>query len=229
MKILVVEDQIFLKSAINDILFGIKNAEVIYCLNYREAELQLEKFQSSNSRFELVISDLQFANGCKIFRVLEMAKSYKIPCLVFSMCDSRIYIQEALKYEVQGFVSKMDPAEELENAVNEIIRGRTYFSKLIQTNLNESTDRLIPKKLILTKTETHLLHCFAEGLSFKQIVQKYGLNENTLRNHRRQMLFKNQCNFEQLIASYHAWPPEMPFCESTLLKTTEGIIKDTGN
>ncbi len=218
MKILVVEDQIFLKSAINDILFGIRDVEVIYCIDYREAMLQFDRNSDSKIQIGLVISDLQFSNGCKSFKVLELARLYKIPSLVFSMHDSRIYIEEAIKHDIQGFVSKMESAEELENAVKEILRGHKYFSKHILTVLNKSCDRWTPKILNLTKTETQLLHCFAEGLSFKQIVQKYNLNENTLRNHRRQMLIKNQCNFEQLLASYHAWPPEFPFCESTLLK-----------
>ncbi len=221
MKILVVEDQIFLKSAINDILFGIKDVEVIYCLDYREAMLQFDKNHDLKVQIGLVISDLQFANGCKTFKVLELARFYKIPSLVFSMHDSRIYIQEAIKHQTQGFVSKMEPPEELENAVKEILRGNQYFSKYILAILNVQSDRWIPEKLNLTKMETQLLHCFAQGLSFKQIVEKYNLNENTLRNHRRQMLFKNNCNFEQLLASYHAWPPEFPFCESILLKSSQ--------
>jgi two-component system nitrate/nitrite response regulator NarL len=221
MRILVVEDQGILKSAINDILFLIRDVEIIHCSDYKEAMFQIERNNNLDSGFKLVISDLQFANGFKSFKVLEIAKSFEIPSMVFSMHENKMYILEALKYGVRSYVSKMEHPEELEKAVKAILRGDTYFSAYIKSILNKECNFWTPEKLNLTKMETQLLHCFAQGLSFKQIVEKYNLNENTLRNHRRQMLYKNNCNFEQLLASYHAWPPEFPFCESILLKSSQ--------
>ena len=58
----------------------------------------------------------------------------------------------------------------------------------------------------LTQREKEILYCIAEGLSSKQIATKLQISENTVANHRKNMLWKtgakNSAEMVQLNSAY---------------------------
>ena len=211
-KILIVEDQKFTKNAICDILYSIqKDIHLDFVESPANAQSLIRESSSTLNPYQIIITDLQFANGYKSFDVILEARKNDIPCIVFSMFEIKSIVLKSKESGACAYISKLDEYDELENCVRSIQPNSFYCSKRIQEILLIKDFGWTPHPLELTTTERHILHCLANGLTMKQIESNFNLNSNTLRVHRRQMMQKNKCNYEQLLACYNMFPPKDNF------------------
>jgi len=220
MKILVVEDQLFVQNAITDMLFETrKDVQVDFLTSPYEAIEYLAGMKSINNQYDIVVSDLQFENGDKSFLVIEYCSRHNIPSIVFSMFENAFLIKKAFEHGALGYISKYDEAKNIIDGFNILFDGEKYMSPRISKIMNENTENWEPHPLKLSNTERNILYCLSEGLTMKDIVSKYHISDNTLRAHRRNMMQKNNCNYEKLLACFKHFPPEIKFDEDFLYRT----------
>jgi two-component system uhpT operon response regulator UhpA len=212
MRVLIVEDQLFVQNSIREMLhYSKRTIECHFSLSPENAIHILRDAIKKNIRFDLVISDLQYENGNKSFDVIEFCKGNNIPVMVFSMFENPAIVKLAMSIGALGYISKLDDVNEIIKGFNILLNGNTFFSQRINRALEKTDFEWEPHPLVLTIMERNILYCFASGMSMKEVEVKYQFADNTLRAHRRNMMQKNNCTYEKLLSCFHHFPPEVPF------------------
>jgi two-component system response regulator NreC len=105
------------------------------------------------------------------------------------------YIHKLTRHNIQGYVLKNASFEELKNAIHEVYRGGTYFSKGIdilgeddfRTTLTVE-DRQVEE--ILSKREIEILKLVCKEFSNAEIAEMLFLSVSTIETHRKNLIAK---------------------------------------
>ncbi len=105
------------------------------------------------------------------------------------------YIHKLIRHNIQGYILKNAPVEELMNAIREVDRGGTYFSKeidILSENDFRATLTLEEKKAgdILSKREMEILTLICKEFSNGEIAEKLFLSVSTIETHRKNIISK---------------------------------------
>jgi DNA-binding NarL/FixJ family response regulator len=103
--------------------------------------------------------------------------------LMLSMHDNIEYVMQAVRAGASGYVLKDSPATEIVHAIAAVLGNRTYFSAGIASRMIHASALQTPAER-LTPRESEILDALAEGLSSKQIAERYGLSVRTVETHR---------------------------------------------
>jgi DNA-binding NarL/FixJ family response regulator len=109
------------------------------------------------------------------------------------------YVVQALKAGAAGYLLKDSAPNELEIAVNAVIRGETYLSPAISKHVVDSYLRRISDVSSnrekepdiykqLTSRQREILQLIAEGNSTKEIATKLNVSIKTVETHRMQLM-----------------------------------------
>lgn len=111
------------------------------------------------------------------------------------MRGSRL-LKKLLKQDIQGYVLKNAPLEELELALQTVFSGGKYFSKdvgsLTDSDDYRNTVIINEHKVnhILTEREREILQMICQEMSNQQIAQKLFLSVGTVDTHRKNIILK---------------------------------------
>jgi DNA-binding NarL/FixJ family response regulator len=107
------------------------------------------------------------------------------------------FIHRLVKYNIQGYVLKNAPFEELDAALQSIHAGGTYFSKDIDIISDDKQDALQTITVddhkveeILTKREIEILRLVCKEYSSSEIAERLFLSVSTVDTHRKNILAK---------------------------------------
>lgn len=117
--------------------------------------------------------------------------------LVLTTYDLDEYVYRALRAGASGFILKDAPPEQLIEGVRVIARGDALLApqvtrRLIAEFVRRPEQRLEPRLEQLTSRERDVLGLVARGLSNREIAQKLGVGEATVRTHVGNVLAKLQ-------------------------------------
>ncbi len=113
------------------------------------------------------------------------------PIILLSGLDDTRFVREALKVGVKGFVQKSQGADDLVQAIAEVLEGRLYVSPgasqaivdACATQENEGVSHLTPR-------ERQVLQLVGEGKSTKQIATTLAISVKTAEFHRGRLMKK---------------------------------------
>jgi DNA-binding NarL/FixJ family response regulator len=98
---------------------------------------------------------------------------------------------------VSGFLEKQSSAEILTKAIQEVARGKTYFSAAIAKRLTHDSARPLGREGLLkangnrlTTREAEVLQLVAEGSANKQVAAALGISIKTVEKHRQHLMDK---------------------------------------
>ncbi|MEO5591864.1 MAG: response regulator transcription factor [Chitinophagaceae bacterium] len=105
------------------------------------------------------------------------------------------YVHKLLRHNIQGYVLKNAPFEELLSTIHEVYNGGTYFSKEIDVLSNNdfrTTLTLEERKVaeILSKREIEILTLICKEFSNVAIAEKLFLSVSTIETHRKNIIAK---------------------------------------
>jgi two-component system nitrate/nitrite response regulator NarL len=103
--------------------------------------------------------------------------------LMLSMHDNIEYVTQAVRAGAGGYVLKDSPATEILHAIAAVLENRTFFSAGIAARLIQASALQTPATR-LTPREFEILDALADGLSSKQIAERYRLSVRTVETHR---------------------------------------------
>ncbi|PTB22636.1 DNA-binding response regulator [Trinickia symbiotica] len=103
--------------------------------------------------------------------------------LMLSMHDNIEYVTQAVRAGASGYVLKDSPATEIVHAIATVLENRTFFSADIAARMIQASGLQTPAER-LTPRELEILDALADGLSSKQIAERYGLSVRTVETHR---------------------------------------------
>ena len=133
---------------------------------------------------QVVIVDLSL-NGETAFSTLSKMRKILPSALliVYSMHDSPLYVENALKMGVNGYVTKSDPVETLITAIEETKAGKKYLGPTLTKNLEERHSPLENFAQILkdlSEREVEVLTHLGNGFGCAEIANQLTLSSRTI-------------------------------------------------
>jgi two-component system, NarL family, invasion response regulator UvrY len=147
----------------------------------------------SQHHIQYAVLDMSMPDG-NIFSAIELnlAESRQTNILVYSMNAEKIYAKRLMQKGVRGFVSKQAPIEELEIALQSVLKGEIYLSAHMKEELFEpakSTSSENPIGL-LSDRELEVIEYVAMGMGSKEIAGRMNLDITTISTYRRRAFDK---------------------------------------
>jgi len=135
---------------------------------------------------DIVLLDIQLktaraADDCGFDLVPWLRERYgkKAPAVaVYTHFDDYIHANAAFHIGVKGYVCKHRSEEELEAALQNVLKGETFIDEAVKPGLQKVTE--IEK--LLTSREVEVMYLVANGLSNKRIAAELGISLRTVEN-----------------------------------------------
>lgn len=180
-KLYLAEDQQLLNTALTMILNLETDFEVIGSAT--DGDTALSDIIKLKPNIVLLDIEMPKLTGLEIAKQLRLLKQ-DVKIMVLTTFAQEHYFQQALQNNVNGYMLKDSPSEELIRSIRSIMAGDTIFSPelVIQS--------FITQKKPLTPRELETLTLLKTGISTQQIAQTLFLSEGTVRNYISAILSK---------------------------------------
>ena len=129
-------------------------------------------------------------------KALEIAPDIKI--IALTSLEGTEFINKMLYAGVEGYMLKDADYNEFEEAIENVTKGKNYFSSKILMNLTKNTfenkkEEVRKKKLPqLTKREKEVLTLICNGNSKTEISDQLNISERTVEKHKENLLSKTE-------------------------------------
>jgi len=146
---------------------------------------------------DVVIVDLQMPvmDGVETCEVL-LKKYPSVKIIVLTMHDAERYILHMIEMGVHAFLLKSAEPAELERAIQFVVENDFYHNELIASVLRKNvkekkiSQRPVFKNIDLSEREREILSLICNELTIREIGFRLSLSENTVRNHRVNIMDK---------------------------------------
>ena len=179
MKLLLVDDHVVVREGVSRLLSVFANE--IAVLEASSAQEALARFRAE--RPDMVILDLNLpgSGGLDLLHRLRIENPH-VRVLIFSVHTTALYVSCALQQGARGFVSKSASAEELVEAIRQVMAGGRYVERELAADLalnflasDDSAKALSPKEL-------DIMRLLAKGKSLSDIADALGISYKTVAN-----------------------------------------------
>jgi|CZKP01.1.fsa_nt_gi DNA-binding NarL/FixJ family response regulator len=195
-KVILVDDHSLVRAGIRSLIQNISGVEVIAeANNGRDAIRLIDELVPDLVLLDIAMPEL---NGLEVIsRISKDNTVTKI--IILSMHTNEEYVVQALKSGAAGYLLKDSAPNELEIAVNAVMRGETYLSPAISKHVVDNYLRRISDVSAekekgpdifkqLTSRQREILQLIAEGNSTKEIANKLNVSIKTVETHRMQLM-----------------------------------------
>jgi DNA-binding NarL/FixJ family response regulator len=195
-KVIIADDHTLIRAGIRQLLQNIKGVEVIAeASNGREAIQLIKELLPDLVLLDVAMSEL---NGLEVTQQINK-ENISVSIIILSMYANEEYVIQALKAGASGYLLKDAAPNELELAINAVIKGEIYLSPSISKNLitdylrrinNGFSDEKDQDNVFarLTSRQREILQLIAEGNSTKEIANKLNISIKTIETHRSQIM-----------------------------------------
>ena len=178
MKLLLVDDHAVVREGVRRLLSLSIEAMVFEAKTGREA---LSVFRTEKP--EVVILDLNLpgSGGLDLLRRL-LIEDPKTKVLIFSMHTTPLYVARALQAGAKGYVSKSAGAEELVEAIRQVINGGRYVERDLASDLAVNMLGSDGSGKALSARELDIMRLLAKGKGLSEIADALGISYKTVAN-----------------------------------------------
>ena len=136
---------------------------------------------------DIILMDISIPDKSGIDLCKEVKDRYPSVFIIgLSTFNQQSFIQKMMDNGASGYVLKNATKEELLEAINVVVKGKTYLSfEVSQTMKNKAADTII-----LTRREQEVLKLIADGMTNSEIAQKLFISTTTVDTHRKNLLDK---------------------------------------
>jgi len=183
-KVFIVDDHYMVIEGIRSLLQNEKDIEWVgHASNAASCLAFLQKQQPDVILMDINLPDKSGIDLCK-----EVIGKYPSVFIVgLSTFNQQSFIQKMMDNGASGYVLKNATQEELMEAVQTVMKGKTYLSEEASQVLRKNADADIP---LLTRREKEVLELIADGLTNNEIAQKLFISVATVDTHRKNLLAK---------------------------------------
>ena len=147
----------------------------------------LEEFSRLNPDVVLLDVAMPLLNGLDAGRQLK-AQRRSVKLIYLTMNPDPDLAGEALRLGAAGYVLKSSAVQELKQAIQEALRGRSYITPLITRDVVGSLIQQRPSRHELTVRQREVLQLLAEGKSMKEAAAILNLTPRTVAFHKYRMM-----------------------------------------
>jgi len=182
-RILLADDHLMLLEAFKALLEP--DFEVVGMVS--DGRTLLDEFQRLRPDVVLLDVAMPLLNGLDAGRRLK-AQSRAVKLIYLTMNPDPQLASEALRLGASGYVLKSSAVEELKQAIDEALRGRSYITPLITGDVVGSLLGPRPSGQQLTGRQREVLQLLAEGKSMKEVAAILDLTPRTVAFHKYRMM-----------------------------------------
>ncbi len=193
LRIIIVDDHEFFRNGLKMVVNRLKYASVVgEASNGREfIELQKEK------NADMVLLDLQMPimNGIEASEIA-INEFPDLKIVILTMFDDEEYIDKMMNIGVHGFLLKNITKELLDQALQSIADGNTYYSPELWSYFGKKFSEQKKEDeldLQFTKREKEILQLICDGLNNREIAEELFISERTVVGHKSNLLSKTNC------------------------------------
>jgi DNA-binding NarL/FixJ family response regulator len=147
----------------------------------------LEEFSRLHPDVVLLDVAMPLLNGLDAGRQLK-AQRRSVKLIYLTMNPDPDLAGEALRLGASGYVLKSSAAQELKQAIQEALRGRSYITPLITRDVVGSLIQHRTSRNELTARQREVLQLLAEGKSMKEVGAILDLTPRTVAFHKYRMM-----------------------------------------
>ena len=190
-KIMIADDQQLIRESLKIILDSNPDFEVVKVVGSGQEVLESLKTES----IDIILMDVRMPNMSGVDCTRIVKKEYpNIKVIILTTFDDDEYIYDALKYGASGYLLKGCSLEELSTAIHNVLSGGAcfnpnvagkvaqFFSQMANSHIEVSFDGE-EKEYDFSDTEQKIIAQIGHGYSNKEIAQKLGFSEGTIRNY----------------------------------------------
>ena len=183
------------KVVLDGIMFLFKGNKNIELCARLENKKQLLDYLKSN-KVDIIILDIALQNdsGIEITKqIIKKDPNQKI--IIFSGQENKNYVFESIEAGAKGFLPKTTILEELEEAIINVNKGKSYLSKEIPTSayfdyINDNKKKEQIADANITDREKEILILLSDGLMAKDIGKKLDISTRTVERHKTNLMDK---------------------------------------
>lgn len=190
-KIMIADDQQLIRESLKIILDSDPDFEVVKVVGSGQEVLESLKTES----IDIILMDVRMPNMSGVDCTRIVKKEYpNIKVIILTTFDDDEYIYDALKYGASGYLLKGCSLEELSTAIHNVLSGGAcfnpnvagkvaqFFSQMANSHTEVTFDGE-EKEYDFSDTEQKIIAQIGHGYSNKEIAQKLGFSEGTIRNY----------------------------------------------
>ncbi len=197
--ILIIDDHPLVSNGITTMIRDVEYLQVIGACQTGKAAMEfLSSTEPDIILLDISLPDTDGMELCTLIR--KKNKSSKI--IGLTSANEAGLITQLLKRGANGYLLKNMEREELINAIDQVMNGKTFLSKAANEKLLEqfhSVNEAIKNTPVLTRREKEVLLYLNEGLTGPQIAEKLFLSHYTIETHRKNLLQKFNVSSTQLL------------------------------
>ncbi len=186
-RLVIADDHTVVRDALSDLFEKKGGYSVVGKAANGEELLNILKSQSA----DIVIMDVAMPVLDGISTLEKMKEGgVNAPVLVLSADEGEKNVRGAIKAGAKGYMPKHAALEELEFAIESILKGQTYLSPAITSHLMKGDSNGENPLRVLTKREVEILKYLADGKPNRQIGKLLHISTRTVDTHRSNILKK---------------------------------------
>ncbi|MDQ8004102.1 MAG: response regulator transcription factor [Pedobacter sp.] len=198
-KIALTDDQYLFRMGMAAILNSLENTKVI--LECADGQTLVDELAKSSENPDLIILDviMPAPDGIATLKLIRKM-SPTLPVLMLSSHEDQDAVFAALRAGANGYLSKNASAEELQQAITNILRDGFYLQvpspDLSHLKMDFAPNNLGAEQLI-SKREREILSLICQQYTNAQIGEKLSISERTVEGHRNNLI--NKTNSKNVI------------------------------
>lgn len=182
-KVFIVDDHYMVIEGIRSLLQNEKKIEWMGHAMNAESCLAFLKQQQP----DVILMDINLPDKSGIDLCKEVKEKYPAVFIIgLSTFNQQSFIHKMMQNGASGYVLKNASERELTEAIETVMKGKTYFS--------EEAARVLRKEeatgIVITRREKEVLALIADGLTNNEIAKKLFISVTTVDTHRKNLLVK---------------------------------------
>ena len=205
-KTLLVEDQELVRTGVKALLTTAKDISVIGLASSGEEAIDMLKDVSP----DVILMDINMPGiggieACR--RIIQRFPSIKIIALTVHK-DGPVP-QQLLRLGVPGFISKSSSAEEMVNAIRQVVNGKKYFCTDVANNLAFSSilEGGVSPFEKLSQRETEVVSLILQGKTIQEMSDMLSISDKTINTYRyriyEKLQIKNDVALTRMAVKFH--------------------------
>jgi len=188
-RVIIADDHAILRQGVRQIVQSQSDMDVV-----GEASNYVEVMQHVRQEAcDILLLDIAMPGKNGIDTLKQVKHEFpKLPVLVLSMYPEDQYAIRALKAGASGYLTKVTAADQLVQAIRQLMRGRRYITAELAESLAASItgDLDVPAHEILSDREYQTLRHIAAGRTLAQIGEELAVSPKTVSVYRARLLAK---------------------------------------
>lgn len=137
---------------------------------------------------DVILMDISMPGKSGIELCQEVKAKYPgVFVIGLSTFNQQSFIQKMMEHGASGYVLKNATQKELLEAIDTVIKGKTYFSEEAADVMRKTDESSAP---LITRREKEVLELLAEGLTNHEIASRLFVSTTTIDSHRKSLLAK---------------------------------------